>query len=136
MGISWKLGGDQGRGSRLCFSPCLRVDCISRALSENRSGGVQFPDTGTSMGVRAQRPETQGCVHVGAHQTSPGTWRRELEDPVSSSREGHQDMVSTQWHLQLWLVDSGGNRRGHGRDQARQARDGLASGREKGTERS
>ena len=57
--------------------------------SENRSGGVQFPDTGTRMGVRAQRPETQGCVHVGAHQTSPGTWRRELEDPVSSSGEGH-----------------------------------------------
>ena len=57
--------------------------------SENRSGGVQFPDTGTSMGFRAQRPETQGCVHVGAHQTSPGTWRRELEDPVSSSGEGH-----------------------------------------------
>lgn len=119
MGTSWKLGGDQGRGSRLCFSPSPQVDCISRALVWMcRSGEVQFPDTGRSVGVRGRGPETQGCVHVRARQTSPGSRRRELEGPVSGSGEGHSDTVSTRWHLQLWLVDSGGSRPGRGRGQA------------------
>ena len=67
---------------------------------------MQFPDTGRSMGVRGLGAETRGRVHVGPHRTSPGMWRRELEDPVSSAGEGHLDTVSTRWHLELWLVDS------------------------------